>query len=178
MQGPPEHVESTQFLDEAEILSVVSSENRIREKPDKGFHEQCARVRRHPTCAHGDPPDISSTKALFYGLYVGASWLKKKQTTVTCASLTNEQMKRHAPPVLVFPSRWLTAEEGRNHSFQLQLTLVHALFSTFWNMHKNKEAHSRKEGTPSFRRRHKKFKLFKKNYYSSDQALHKPVHGD
>ena len=36
MLGPPEHVESIQFLDEAQILSVVWSENGIRVRLDKG----------------------------------------------------------------------------------------------------------------------------------------------
>ena len=42
------------------------------------------------------------------------SWLKKKQATVTSASPTRQAPK----PIPVFPSHQLTAEEGRNHSFQ------------------------------------------------------------
>ena len=38
--------------------------------------------------------------------------------------------------------------------------------------YRSKEAHSRKEGTPSLRGRHKMFKLFKQTNCSSEQALH------
>ena len=39
-------------------------------------------------------------------------------------------------------------------------------------IYKNEEAHSRNEGTPSFRRRYKMFTLFKTTNYSSDQGLY------
>ena len=35
MQGPPEHVESVQFLDEAQILSAIASDNGIHLRLDR-----------------------------------------------------------------------------------------------------------------------------------------------
>ena len=100
-------------------------------------------------------------------LYVGGSWLKKKQTTVTSASPTDQQMKSMHQNQ--FPSHQLPAEEGGrgrggggNHSFQPQPILIQKVVQRapfdLLKYTSTKKAHNRKEGTPSFRRRHKMYK--------------------
>ena len=60
------------------------------------------------------------THYLFMG-FESEARLKKKQTTVTRASPTNQLTKsQHKKKASAFPAHWLTAEERENHSFQPQ----------------------------------------------------------
>ena len=105
--------------------------------------------------------------------FVAAFPLSWKEVTDSFAS---QQMKgKHQSQILVFPStgsplkKKETTPSSRGNSYSQGDARPSFRPSA---IHKNKKAHNRKEGTPSFRRRHNMFKLFKQTDYSSEQALY------
>ena len=98
-----------------------------------------------------------------------------KQATVTSASPTNYQMKgTHQNLLRCFRPTGSPLKKGRTSPFsRSQLTfkkVVHASFRPSKIYTKNKKTHSRNEGTPSFRRRHNTFELFKQTNSWVDSA--------